>query len=99
VRGALNKLSSLSADEKQRGVIAISAGNHAQAVAFAAAQEGVDALVVMWQGASELKLAATRGYGATVDLEATNPTDAFARLHELRRKPGARSSTRSTTRS
>jgi threonine dehydratase len=83
VRGALNKLASLSTDEKQRGVIAISAGNHAQAVAFAAAQEGVDALVVMWQGASELKIAATRGYGATVDLAATNPTDAFARLHEL----------------
>ena len=83
VRGALNKLSSLAADEKQRGVIAISAGNHAQAVAYAAAEEKVDALVVMWQGASEQKIAATRGYGATVDLEATGPGDAFDRLHEL----------------
>src|SRR5689334_10893311 len=46
-RGALNKISSLSAEEKGRGVIAISAGNHAQAVAFAAAAEGIDALVVM----------------------------------------------------
>ena len=54
-------------------MIAISAGNHAQAVAFAAAEEGVDALVVMWQGASEQKIDATRGYGATVDLEATRP--------------------------
>ena len=83
VRGALNKLSSLDADEKRRGVIAISAGNHAQAVAYAAAEEHVEALVVMWTGASEQKIAATRGYGATVDLEATGPGDAFERLHEL----------------
>jgi threonine dehydratase len=83
VRGALNKLSSLNAEEKRRGVIAISAGNHAQAVAFAAAEEGIDALVVMWQGASEQKIAATRGYGATVDLEATGPGDAFDRLDDL----------------
>jgi threonine dehydratase len=83
VRGALNKLSSLDADEKRRGVIAISAGNHAQAVAYAAAEENVDALVVMWQGASEQKVAATRGYGATVDQQATGPGDAFERLHEL----------------
>jgi threonine dehydratase len=82
-RGALNKLSSLTDEEKRRGVIAISAGNHAQAVAFAAAAEGVDALVVMWQGASEQKLAATRGYGASVDLAAADPTEAFARLAEL----------------
>ena len=61
-------------------MIAISAGNHAQAVAYAAAEEGVDALVVMWQGASEQKIAATRGYGATVDLEATGPAEAFERL-------------------
>ena len=54
-------------------MIAISAGNHAQAVAYAAAEEGVDALVVMWHGASEQKIAATRGYGATVDLEADDP--------------------------
>jgi threonine dehydratase len=83
VRGALNKMSSLTPEEKAKGVIAISAGNHAQAVAFAAAQENVDALVVMWRGASEQKIAATRGYGAHVDLETDNPTDAFERLHEL----------------
>jgi threonine dehydratase len=87
-RGALNKLSSLAEDEKRRGVIAISAGNHAQAVAYAAAAEGVDALVVMWQGASDQKIAATRGYGAAVDLEAGNPTEAFARLEELHRESG-----------
>jgi threonine dehydratase len=83
VRGALNKIASLGPEERRRGVIAISAGNHAQAVAFAAAEAGIDALVVMWQGASAQKIEATRGYGAAVDLEAPDPTAAFARLDEL----------------
>jgi threonine dehydratase len=87
-RGALNKVATLSGDEKRRGVITISAGNHAQAVAYAAAQEQVDALVVMWQGASEQKIDATRGYGAAVDLEAHDPTEAFGRLEELIRETG-----------
>ena len=69
-------------------MIAISAGNHAQAVAYVAAGEGVDALVVMWQGASEQKIAATRGYGATVDLEATGKAEAFDRLDELIEETG-----------
>ena len=73
VRGALNKISCLGEEERARGVIAISAGNHAQAAAFAAREAGIDALVVMWQGASEQKIEATRGYGATVDLEARGP--------------------------
>jgi threonine dehydratase len=83
VRGALNKISSLGDDERGRGVIAISAGNHAQAAAFAAREAGIDALVVMWQGASEQKIDATRGYGATVDLEARGPAEAFERLETL----------------
>jgi threonine dehydratase len=87
-RGALNKISSLSADEKRSGVIAISAGNHAQAVAYAAAAEDIDALVVMWQGASAQKIEATRGYGATVDLEAIGPAAAFERLAELQAETG-----------
>lgn len=87
-RGALNKIASLTSEEKASGVIAISAGNHAQAVAFAAAQENIDALVVMWQGASEQKIAATRGYGAAVDLETANPTDAFDRLYALIEETG-----------
>jgi len=82
-RGALNKISSLTPAERERGVIAISAGNHAAAVAYAAAEEDVDALVVMWTGASAQKLDATRAYGATVDVEATGPASAFERLHEL----------------
>jgi threonine dehydratase len=82
-RGVLTKLASLTPEEKARGVIAISAGNHAQAVAWGAAGEGLDALLVMWRGASEAKVAATRGYGASVDLEASGPGEAFSRLDEL----------------
>jgi threonine dehydratase len=87
-RGALTKLASLTSEEKERGVIAISAGNHAQAVAWAAAEEGLDALVVMYQEASETKIAATRDYGAVVDLEATNPAEAFERLDVLLQETG-----------
>jgi threonine dehydratase len=82
-RGVLNRLGALTEDERRRGVIGISAGNHAQALAWGAASEGVDALLVMWRGASEAKLAATRGYGADVDLEATDPASAFERLETL----------------
>ncbi|MEX0675332.1 MAG: threonine/serine dehydratase [Gaiellaceae bacterium] len=87
-RGVLTNLAALSEEQKRRGVIAISAGNHAQAVAWGAARAGVDALLVMWRGASEAKLAATRGYGAAVDLEAANPTEAFERLDVLLAETG-----------
>jgi threonine dehydratase len=87
-RGVLNRLAGLTAEERSRGVIAVSAGNHAQALAWAAATEGIDALVVMWQGASETKLAAARGYGAAVDLAASGPAEAFERLAELERETG-----------
>jgi len=88
VRGVLNKLASLTPDEKARGVIGISAGNHAQALAWGAAQEGVDCLVVMWHWASEAKVAATRSYGAAVDLEADGPASAFDRLQTLIEETG-----------
>lgn len=83
-RGMLTAVSSLSREQKERGVVTISAGNAAQALAYCAALEGVDALVVMWQGASTAKLEATRAYGADVDDEAAGPVDAFARLEEIR---------------
>jgi threonine dehydratase len=88
VRGALNRVAELSDEEKERGVISISAGNHAQALAWAAREAGVDALIVMWQGADELKVAATRGYGAGVDQEAADPTSAFERLAVLQAETG-----------
>jgi threonine dehydratase len=82
-RGVLNKLATLTDEEKQRGVISISAGNHAQALAYASGVEGIDALVVMWQTASPMKIAAARGYGATIDTEAPDIPAAFDRLEEL----------------
>jgi threonine dehydratase len=88
VRGALNRLEELTDEERARGVITISAGNHAQAVAWAAREQGLDALIVMWQGADELKVAATRGYGAAVDQEAADPTAAFERLAVLHTETG-----------
>ena len=57
-----------------------SAGNHAQAVAWAAREEGVDCLVQMWEGVSPLKVEATRGYGATVDLSPPDPAAAYDRV-------------------
>ncbi len=88
VRGVLNKLASLTPEQKERGVIGISAGNHAQALAWGAAAEGLGALLVMWQGASTAKLEATRGYGAEVDLEAEDPAAAFRRLDVLLAETG-----------
>jgi threonine dehydratase len=82
-RGVLNKLATLSDDEKRRGLISISAGNHAQALAYASGVEGLDALVVMWRDASPMKIAAARGYGATVDTEAPDKVAAFERLDQL----------------
>ena len=82
-RGVLTKLASLTADEKAFGVIGISAGNHAQALAYCSALERIDALLVMWQGADESKRAATIGYGAAVHQEARDPAEAFAALAKL----------------
>lgn len=87
-RGVLNKLRSLSEEERERGVIGVSAGNHAQALAYGAAVEGLDALLVMWRTASPAKVEATRGYGAQVDLEAEGPETVFERLHELMEETG-----------
>ena len=66
VRGAANKIAVLNPDQKARGVIAASAGNHAQGVALAAANLGIPCTIVMPTGASLPKVEATRGYGATV---------------------------------
>jgi threonine dehydratase len=87
-RGVLNKLRSLSEEERARGLIGVSAGNHAQAVAYCARLEGLDALLVMWATASPAKIEATRGYGAEVDLEAAGPETVFGRLEELHAQTG-----------
>jgi threonine dehydratase len=87
-RGVLNKLGSLTPEEKRAGVITISAGNHAQAVGWASAIEGIDALVVMWETASPTKVEAARGYGARVDTAAPGIPEAFERLEQLRAESG-----------
>jgi threonine dehydratase len=87
-RGVLTNLAALGPDDRARGVISISAGNHAQALAWGARTEGIDALVIMWQDASQAKIDATRGYGATVDLEAADPAGAFERLAALQEETG-----------
>ncbi len=66
IRGATNKILSLSEDEKRRGVVAFSSGNHAQAVALAAREAGVRAVVAMPDDAPKSKIAATRAYGAEI---------------------------------
>ncbi|MFX0203403.1 MAG: threonine/serine dehydratase, partial [Candidatus Hodarchaeota archaeon] len=67
-RGALNKLHHLTVEEKEQGVITISAGNHAQGLAYAASLMGINATVVMPQAAVKSKIKATKGYGAEVIL-------------------------------
>ena len=82
-RGLLARIASLTPEERTRGVITISAGNAAAAVAYGAAAERISSLVVMARGASAQKVEATRAYGATVDLEAETMEEAFARVDEL----------------
>jgi len=66
IRGATNKIQSLSPDEKQRGIVAFSSGNHAQAVALAGSEAGLRVLVAMPDDAPKAKVAATRDYGAEI---------------------------------
>jgi threonine dehydratase len=88
-RGMLAKLASLTDEEKARGVVTWSAGNAAQALAWSAAAEGVSCRVFMWRGANPLKVAATRGYGAELELEAENAAAAHERLLEHVEATGA----------
>ncbi len=86
-RGALNKLRQLSPDEHARGVVTVSAGNHAQALAWSAQQTGVRCTVVMPATAAQTKVDASRGYGADVILHGTS-MDAFQRARELASSEG-----------
>ena len=70
-RVAFNKLLSMSEHERGNGVVAVSGGNHAQAVAYASSVLGVDAVILMPQNTPATYVDATRGYGATVDLQPT----------------------------
>jgi threonine dehydratase len=87
-RGALNKLASLDAADRARGVIAMSAGNHAQAVAYHAARLRIAATIVMPVTTPAVKVASTRAYGATVVLHGETIAEAQARAEELRERHG-----------
>ena len=88
IRGAYNKMQSLTDSQRQKGVIAASAGNHAQGVAFAATRAGIKATVVMPQNAPLAKIAATKGYGAEVVLVGHVYDESYARAKELQRETG-----------
>ena len=77
-RGALNRILALTAEEKSRGVIAASAGNHAQAVSYHATQRGIRAVIVMPVSTPLVKITATRGYGGEVVLCGANYDEAYA---------------------
>ncbi|WP_152986777.1 pyridoxal-phosphate dependent enzyme, partial [Pseudovibrio sp. POLY-S9] len=87
-RGALNKLLHLTDEEKSRGVIAMSAGNHAQAVALHAQRLGIPALIVMPNGTPYVKVEATKAFGAKVVLAGETVDDAKNEADRLSKKHG-----------
>jgi threonine dehydratase len=87
-RGALNRLVTMSPEDLERGLIAISAGNHAAALAWAAAEVGAKATVVMPRYAPLVKVAACREYGAEVVLHGDTTGEAFAESERLRDERG-----------
>lgn len=89
VRGAYAKIATLSKEEKKKGVIAASAGNHGQGVAFASALEKIQCTIVMPITASPAKVAATRSYGANVVLAGTIYDESWSKALELSNSTGA----------
>lgn len=88
LRGAYNKISSLTAEERKRGVVAHSSGNHAQGVAFAARALGVQATIVMPRTAPPVKLDATRALGAEIVLVGPASEDRIKKAEELEKERG-----------
>ena len=88
IRGAYNRIAHLSDDERRRGLITASAGNHAQGVAYAARHLGLDALIVMPQTTPAIKVDAVRQLGAGVELAGDNFSDARTRCDEIARASG-----------
>ncbi|MDC4231189.1 MAG: threonine ammonia-lyase [Nitrosopumilus sp.] len=89
IRGAYYKIKLLSDEEKKHGVVAASAGNHAQGMAFASSLERIPCTIVMPKNASPAKVAATRGYGANVILEGTNYDESSAKAKKIAKETGA----------
>ena len=82
-RGALNAMLQLSAEQRARGVVTVSAGNHAQALAWASAKVGVECVTVMPEGSSRYKIEATQGYGGTVEVAPGERHNAFDRARQI----------------
>lgn len=89
LRGACNKIANLTEEEKACGVIASSAGNHAQGVAYGAKMTGIKSTIVMPATAPIAKVSATKGYGAEVILNGTVYDDAYAKAVEVQKETGA----------
>lgn len=89
IRGAYHKIQNLDEKEKKKGVVAASAGNHAQGVAYAANAEKIKCTIVMPKNASPAKVSATKGYGAEVILEGTNYDEASTKAKEIAKTTGA----------
>ena len=89
VRGACNKIANLTEEEKSKGVIASSAGNHAQGVALGAKMNNIEATIVMPSTAPLAKVTATKSYGANVVLEGLVYDDAYAKAVEIQKETGA----------
>ena len=89
LRGAYYKIKNLAEDEKSKGVVAASAGNHAQGVAFASAMEKINCTIVMPRNASPAKVAATKEYGAEVVLEGQNYDESWIKAQEIAKTSGA----------
>jgi threonine dehydratase len=89
IRGAYNRVASLSASERQRGVVCASAGNHGQALAYAASKAGVKATIVMPESAPLAKVAATRSYGQSVVLSGKDYLSAARAAREIQERTGA----------
>lgn len=89
VRGSYNKIHSLKKEELERGVIAASAGNHAQGVAYASSMLGIPCTIIMPTGAPLSKIEATKGYGANVELHGNVFDDALAHALLLKEQTGA----------
>ena len=88
IRGAYNKIANLADEEKKRGVIASSAGNHAQGVAYGAKESGIKAVIVMPKSTPLIKVESTKQYGAEVVLYGDVYDDAFKKAKELEEKEG-----------
>jgi len=89
LRGAYYKIKNLAEDEKSKGVVAASAGNHAQGVALASAMEKINCTIVMPRNASPAKIAATKEYGAEVVLEGKNYDESWIKAQEIAKTSGA----------